>query len=100
MLKIFENFWNSNYYRRFIKNYEKIIKPLNIFLEKYEKFIWVIDQKKAFNNVNETLCTAPVLPYPRFDEPFIITTDTSNFALGAVLSEGEMRNDSAVGYAS
>ena len=88
----------SNYYRRFIKNYAKITKPLNILLEKDEKFIWGIDQEKAFNNVKETLCTAPVLQYPRFDEPFIVMTDASNFAL--VLSQGEIGKDPAVAYAS
>ena len=46
------------------------------------------------------LCTAPVLEYPRFDEPFIITTDASNFALGAVLSQGEIGKDPAIAYAS
>ena len=69
-------------------------------LEKDEMFIWGIDQEKAFNNVKEVLCTAPVLQYPRFDEPFIITTDASYFALGAVLSQGEIGKDLAVAYAS
>ena len=43
------------------------------------------------------LCTAPVLEYPRFDEPFIITTDVSNVALGAVLSQGEIGKDYVYG---
>ena len=46
------------------------------------------------------LCTAPVFEYPRFDEPFIITTDASNFALGAILSQGEIGKDPAIAYAS
>ena len=46
------------------------------------------------------LCTAPVLEYPRFDEPFIITTDASNFALGALLSLGEIGKVPAIAYAS
>ena len=46
------------------------------------------------------LCTAPVLEYPRFDESFIITTDASNFALGAVLSQGKIGKDPAIAYAS
>ena len=90
----------SKYYRRFIKNYAKITEPLNILLEKDEKFIWGIDQEKAFNNVKEALCIAPVLQYPRFDEPLIITTDASNFVLGAVLSQCEIGKDTAVAYAS
>ena len=40
------------------------------------------------------------MQYPRFDEPFIVTTDASNFALGTVLSQGEIGKDPAVAYAS
>ena len=64
------------------------------------KFHWGKEQQKAFEEIKELLCTVPVLEYPRFDEPFIITTDTSNFALGAVLSQGEIGKDPVIAYAS
>ena len=79
----------SGYYRRFIKNYTMVTKPLNILLEKDVKLYWGKEKQEAFEEIN-FLCTAPVLEYPRFDEPFIITTDASNFALGAVLSQGKI----------
>ena len=63
---------------------------LNILLEKDVKFHWEKEQQEAFEEIKNVLCTAPVLEYPLFDEPFIITTDASNFALGAVLSQGEI----------
>ena len=65
-------------------------KPLNILLEKDVKFHWDKEQQEAFEEIKKLLCSAPVLEYPRFDEPFIITTDSSNFAFGAVLSQGEI----------
>ena len=46
------------------------------------------------------LCTAPVLEYLRFDVPFIITNNASNLAFGAVLSQGEIGKDPAIGHAS
>ena len=90
----------SGYYRGFIKNHAKVPKPLNILLEKDVKFHWGKEQQKTVKEIKELLCTAPVLEYPRFDKPFIITTDASNFALGAVLSQGEIGKDPAIAYAS
>ena len=75
-------------------------KPLNILLEKDVKFHWDKEQQEAFEEIKKLLCSAPDLEYPRFDEPFIITTDASNFALGAVLSQGEIGKDPAISYAS
>ena len=90
----------SGSYRRLIKNYAKVTKHLNILLEKVVKSHWGKEQQKAFEEIKELLCTAPVLEYPRFDEPFMITTDASNFALGTVLSQGEIGKDPAIADAS
>ena len=64
------------------------------------KFHWGKEQQKAFEEIEELLCTALVLQYPRFDEPFSITTDASNVALAAVLSQGEIGKHLAIAYAS
>ena len=90
----------SGYYRRFIKNYAEVTKPLNILLEKDVKLHCGKEQQEAFEEIKNLTCTAPVLEYPRFDEPFIITTDASNFALGAVPSQDEIGKDPATAYAS
>ena len=41
----------------------------------------------SFNSLKTLLINAPVLAYPNFDEPFDLTTDSSNFAIGSVLSQ-------------
>ncbi|KAL7306691.1 hypothetical protein TKK_0001364 [Trichogramma kaykai] len=78
----------SGYYRKFIKDYAKITKPLTLSLKKNAK-INVKDPTyiEAFNKCKELITNAPILQYPNFDEQFHITSDASNFAIGAVLSQ-------------
>lgn len=88
------------YYRRFIKDFAKITQPLTACLKKRNKI--VIDQKyiDAFNKCKELLTHAPLLQYPDYDKTFILTTDASNVALGAVLSQGQIGSDKPIAYAS
>lgn len=88
------------YYRRFIKDFAKITQPLTACLKKRNKII--IDQRyiDAFNQCKELLTNAPLLQYPDYDKPFVLTTDASNVALGAVLSQGQIGHDKPVAYAS
>lgn len=88
------------YYRRFIKDFAKITQPLTSCLKKRNKII--IDQKyiDAFNKCKELLTHAPLLQYPDYDKPFILTTDASSVALGAVLSQGLIGSDKPIAYAS
>lgn len=88
------------YYRRFIKDFSKITHPLTSCLKKRNKI--VIDQKyiDSFEKCKELLTTAPLLQYPDFDRPFLLTTDASAVALGAVLSQGPVGSDKPIAYAS
>ncbi|KAG7297303.1 hypothetical protein JYU34_019262 [Plutella xylostella] len=88
------------YYRRFIKNFAQITKPLTNCLKKRNKI--VIDQQyiDAFQKCKELLTNAPLLQYPDPEKTFILTTDASQIALGAVLSQGAVGSDLPVAYAS
>lgn len=55
---------------------------------------------EAFEVCKTLLTNDPILKYPEFDKPFILTTDASNFAIGAVLSQGSLNNDKPTCYAS
>lgn len=88
------------YYRRFIKDFAKLTKPLTSCLKKGVKIEHNPDFVKSFENCKQVLCNDPVLQYPDFGKEFILTTDASNFALGAVLSQGNVPNDRPVAYAS
>lgn len=89
------------YYRRFIKDFAKITQPMTARLKK--KRSMPIDDEKyiaAFQKCKELLVNAPILQYPDPEKPYILTTDASEFALGAILSQGTVGNDKPVAYAS
>jgi hypothetical protein len=90
----------AGYYRRFILGYAKIALPLTKLLRKTVDFHWGEEQQKAFETLREALCAEPVLQSPDFSQPFIVTTDASDYALGAVLSQGEIGKDRPCSYAS
>jgi hypothetical protein len=66
-----------SYYRKFIKDFSKIAKPLNSLLKKDEKYEWNEKRQRAFDYLKQRLMTAPVLTYPNFEKPFTLYTDAS-----------------------
>lgn len=90
----------SGYYRRFIEHYSKIAKPLTNLLKKETPFEWSDECEKSFNIIKQKLIEAPILQYPDFEKPFILTTDASHFAIGCVLSQGILGQDRPIAYAS
>lgn len=77
----------AGYYRKFIKNFSSIARPLTRLTQKEMIFDWTPDCEKAFYDLRHALTTAPVLRFPNFEEQFTLTTDASNHGLGAVLSQ-------------
>ena len=90
----------AGYYRRFIPNFSKITKPLTSLLKKDVPFIWSDDQQQSFDHCKKILTESPILQYPDFSKEFILTTDASIHAIGAILSQGEIGKDLPIAYAS
>ncbi|PNF18074.1 hypothetical protein B7P43_G03322 [Cryptotermes secundus] len=90
----------AGYYRRFLPNFSRIAKPLTELLKKNTPYVWDDKTDKAFNTLKELLITEPLLQYPDFTRPFVLTTDASNEAIGAVLSQGSIGKDLPIAYAS
>lgn len=88
------------YYRRFIPSFSKLAKPLTDLLKKDKPFVWEIAQADAFDALRRSLCTEPILQYPDFTQPFILTTDASGYAIGGVLSQGKIGKDLPIAYVS
>lgn len=77
----------ANYYRKFIQNFSNITAPLNKLLRKNIKFNWTNSCTEAFESLKLFLTSAPLLKFPDFEKTFILTTDSSGEALGAVLEQ-------------
>jgi hypothetical protein len=90
----------AGYYRRFIPNFSKIAKPLTELLKKNKPYVWDDRTEKAFGTLKEKLTTQPLLQYPDFTKPFVLTTDANNDAIGTVLSQGPIGKDLPIAYAS
>lgn len=88
------------YYRKFIKDFAKIAKPLTQQLRKGEKITHSPEFVSAFNRCKNILTSSHVLQRPDLSKPFVLTTDASNYALGAVLSQGPIGKDKPIAFAS
>ena len=76
-----------SYYRRFIKDFAKTAAPLYVLTKKHAHFTWPNDAESAFTQLTRCLLSHPVLAYPDPTRSFILDTDASDTAIGAVLSQ-------------
>ena len=97
----------ASYYRRFIKNFATIASPLHKLTRKDKTtgknvdFHWSEVHQKAFEELKERLVTPPILRFPDMSKPFILMTDASGYALGAVLGQkDDDEKDHVIAYAS
>ncbi|WVZ93225.1 LOW QUALITY PROTEIN: hypothetical protein U9M48_039223 [Paspalum notatum var. saurae] len=86
----------AGYYRRFIKDFSKIAKPMTSLTKKNAKFVWGPKCEEGFRELKKLLTTAPVLAQPDVTKPFDVYCDASGRGLGCVL----MQEGSVIAYAS
>ncbi|KAK1609570.1 hypothetical protein QYE76_033243 [Lolium multiflorum] len=91
---------HAGFYRRFIKDFSKISKPLTNLLQKDVPFVFDDDCKEAFETLKKALTTAPVVEPPDWNLPFEIMCDASDFAVGAVLGQRVDKKLNVIHYAS
>jgi hypothetical protein len=75
----------TNYFRRFIQGYSKMVVPLTDLTRKDMRFIWTSECQGAFEKVKHALTNAPVLAPPEVGKPFEVVSDASGVGLGAIL---------------
>lgn len=102
----------AGYYRRFVRNYSSLVKPLNALLvghptnkkNKRKKeavdWNWGPEQQNAFDTIIEKLTSPPVLAYADYTKPFMLNIDASGDGLGAVLYQEHDGKERVIAYAS
>ena len=91
---------HAGFYRRFIKDFSKIARPLCRLLEKDTKFNFDDSCKDAFEEIKIRLVQAPIMAAPDWDQEFKVMCDASDFAMGAVLGQRKEKIFRAIYYAS
>jgi len=77
----------TGYYRRFIKDFSKIARPLHKLLKDGTIFEWGEDQQESFAILRRKLTEAPLLTLPDPEKPYDVYTDACDEAIGAVLEQ-------------
>ena len=77
----------ASYYRKFIKGFNQLAKPMTGLMRDKIAWSWGDAQEKSFVALKVAIATAPVLRLPDFERQFIITTDASDVAIGAILEQ-------------
>ena len=90
----------AGFYQKFINQYSDITAPISDLLKKGKKVLWTEDANCAFLKLKSALVTAPILANPDFEMPFIIETDSSDQAIGAVLTQIQKGERKCLAYYS
>jgi len=91
---------HAGFYRRFIKDYAKIAKPLCNLLNKDSVFNFDEDCMNAFEILKEKLIYAPIITAPNWKYHFELMCDASDYAVGAVLGQRKEKIFYVIHYAS
>nr|GFA23458.1 reverse transcriptase domain-containing protein [Tanacetum cinerariifolium] len=91
---------HAGFYRRFVKNFSKISKPMTHLLEKNSPFIFSNDCIQVFRTLKEKLTKAPILIALNWDHPFELMCNASDYAVGAVLGQRAENHFRPIHYAS
>ncbi|GJT87185.1 reverse transcriptase domain-containing protein [Tanacetum coccineum] len=91
---------HAGFYRRFIKDFSKIARPLTKLHEKDTPFEFDDECQKAFELLKEKLTCAPMIVSPNWNLPFELMCDASDFAVGVVLGQKDSKNFYPIYFAS
>lgn len=76
---------HAGLYKRFVKDFSKIARPLNMLLELNRPYVFYNHCLKAFKTLKSALVTSPILIAPNWKQPFELMCDASDYTVGAIL---------------
>ena len=88
------------YYRKFIKGFAKVAKPLTLLTRQQVKFEWTLDHRTAFEHLKNAIVQAPILHYPNPYKTYIVYTDASDDPCGAQLSQNHDGTEFPIAFLS
>ena len=91
---------HAGFYRRFIKDFSKIYRPLTNLLQKDVPFVFDDDCVEAFETLKKALISAPIVQPPNWNLPFEIMCDASDYVVGAILGQRVDKKLNVIHYAS
>ena len=91
---------HAGFYRRFIKDFSKISRPLTSLLQKDTPFVFYDDCLEAFETLKKALISAPIVQPPDWNLPLEIMCDASDYVVGAVLGQRVDKKLNVIHYAS
>uniref|UniRef100_L7LV95 RNA-directed DNA polymerase n=1 Tax=Rhipicephalus pulchellus TaxID=72859 RepID=L7LV95_RHIPC len=89
-----------SYFRRFVRNFADIARPLTELLKKDATFVWGPEQASAFAELTMRLTSPPILGHFDMSAPTEVRTDASGHGIGAVLAQRQHGSDRVIAYAS
>ena len=89
-----------NYHRVYVKDFAEIASPLYELTGRKATFHWEKTHEIAFLTLKSKMTSTPVMAFPTMDEPFILDTDASQFAIGASLSQVQDGQEKVIAYGS
>ena len=90
----------GSYYRRFIKDFSMLVKPLTELTKKANAFVWTEECQNAFDKLKKLFTSPEIMAYPQDDGEFILDTDACDTGIGAVLSQIQNGETKVIAYGS
>ena len=90
----------ASYYRKFVRGFAEIASPLHMLTAKSAKFQWSEDCENSFQELKRRLQCTPILTFPTPEDEFVLDTDASSEAVGAVLSQVQDGQERVIAYFS
>ena len=91
---------HAGFYQWFIKDFSKIVKPVNNLLNKEVVFVFDDECLEAFNTLTAKLVSTPVITSPDWGQEFELMCDASDYAVGAMLGQRKGRVFHTIYYAN